>query len=245
MSFAASLDGGRIEYSGSGLAGLFSQRANLIRPRFWGMLADLVRFYRQATRDARRSNGRGDSLGDYLAAGRFGAAFRDHHIVPMASAIWSAAPAEILDYPAAAFLRFHDNHGLLRLTGRPIWRTVVGGSRAYVDAPRPAARRTHPGRRGAVRIERIGGRVVVVDAQGAAGRVRSRRDRHARRRGARPAGGARRAGAGASRRLPLQPQRGFSPSRRDADAASARGLGELELHVAKPDRGTAPASPTG
>ncbi len=166
MSFAASLDGGRVEYSGQGVAGLFSQRANLVRPQFWGMLADLVRFYRKATGDARRGIAEETSLGDYLAAGRFGAAFRDHHIVPMASAIWSAAPAEILDYPAASFLRFHDNHGLLRLTGRPIWRTVVGGSRAYVTRlAQPLAGRIRVGD-GAVRIERIGGRVVVVDAQG-------------------------------------------------------------------------------
>ena len=231
MSFAASLDGGRIEYSGSGVAGLFSQRANLVRPQFWGMLADLVRFYRIATRDARRGVAEETSLGDYLRAGRFGAPFRDHHIVPMASAIWSAAPAEILDYPAASFLRFHDNHGLLRLTGRPIWRTVVGGSRAYVTRlAEPLAGRIRVGA-GAVRVERIGGRVVVVDAERPAGRVRPRGDRHPRRRGAQPSGRARRAGAGAARRLPLQPQRGASSISTRPDAPSARGLGELELRV--------------
>ena len=164
MSFAVSLGGGRIEYSGSGLAGLFSQRSNLARPRFWGMLADLVRFYRQATRDTRRSEPFSGTLGEYLAAGRYGAAFRDHHILPMASAIWSAAPADILDCPAEAFLRFHDNHGLLRLTGRPIWRTVAGGSRAYVARlAGPLASRMRIGA-GVVRIERVGGRVVVTDA---------------------------------------------------------------------------------
>ena len=166
MSFAVSLDAGRIEYSGSGLAGLFSQTSNLVRPRFWGMLADLVRFYRRATRDAPGSGLGQASLGEYLDAGRYGAAFRDHHILPMASAIWSAAPTDILDYPAEAFLRFYDNHGLLRLTGRPIWRTVVGGSREYVArlaAPLAAHIRAAAG---AVSIERIGGRVVVADAAG-------------------------------------------------------------------------------
>ena len=166
MSFAVSLDAGRIEYSGSGLAGLFSQASNLARPRFWGMLADLVRFYRRATRDARGSGLGQTSLGDYLDAGRYGAAFRDHHILPMASAIWSAAPTDILDYPAEAFLRFHDNHGLLRLTGRPIWRTVVGGSREYVARlAAPLAGRIRAAA-GAVSIERMGGRVVVADAAG-------------------------------------------------------------------------------
>ena len=164
MSFAVSLGGGRIEYSGSGFAGLFSQRSNLARPRFWSMLGDLARFYRQATRDARRSEPGLGTLGEYLAVGRYGAAFRDHHILPMASAIWSAAPADILDFPAEAFLRFHDNHGLLRLTGRPIWRTVAGGSRAYVARlSEPLGDRMRVGA-AVVRIERIGGRVVVTDA---------------------------------------------------------------------------------
>src|SRR5271165_2553192 len=78
MSFSASLRGGEIEYSGSGLAGLFAQRSNLLRPRFWRMLADLVRFYRQATHDAGGVMAEETTLGDYLAAGGFGAAFRDH-----------------------------------------------------------------------------------------------------------------------------------------------------------------------
>jgi uncharacterized protein len=167
MSFAASLGGGRIEYSGRGLAGLFGQRSNLARPRFWRMLADLVRFYRRATLDARGPGLDLTSLRAYLEAGRYGAAFRDHYILPMASAIWSAAPAEILDFPAETFLRFHDNHGLLRLTGRPIWRTVVGGSRAYVARlATPLAARIRVGA-GATRVERVDGRVVVTDASGA------------------------------------------------------------------------------
>lgn len=166
MSFAASLDGGRIEYSGANLAALFSQRSNLVSPRFLGMVADLVRFYARATRDARGPMDETQTLGDYLAGGRYGAAFREWHVQPMASAIWSAAPAEILAYPAASFLRFHDNHGLLRLVGRPIWRTVVGGSRAYVARlAEPLAGRFRVGV-GAARIERIGGRVVVIDAKG-------------------------------------------------------------------------------
>jgi predicted NAD/FAD-binding protein len=68
-----------------------------------------------------------------LAQGQYGKAFRDDHLLPMASAIWSAAPAEMLSYPAAAFIRFHHNHGLLQLKQRPAWETVVGGSRKYVE----------------------------------------------------------------------------------------------------------------
>jgi predicted NAD/FAD-binding protein len=138
MSFAVSLDGGRLEYSGTSVAGLFAQRSNLVRPRFWAMLQDITRFYRNASRDVLTGGAAATSLGDYLAAGRYGTAFRDDHLLPMAAAIWSAPCAEILSYPAAAFLRFHHNHGLLQLTDRPVWRTVTGGSSVYVDRLRAA-----------------------------------------------------------------------------------------------------------
>jgi len=133
MSLAVSLDNGGLEYSGTGLSGLFAQPRNVIQPRFWSMLADLFRFYRQATADARILSDEHISLGDYLDKGRFGAAFRDDHLLPMASAIWSASPSDILSYPAAAFIRFHDNHGLLQATRQPVWETVTGGSKTYVE----------------------------------------------------------------------------------------------------------------
>jgi predicted NAD/FAD-binding protein len=97
------------------------------------MLADLVRFYREAPRTSGMSDDPSFSLGDYLEKGRYGEAFRNNHLLPMASAIWSAPPAEMLSYPAAAFIRFHDNHGLLQLRDRPAWETVAGGSRTYVE----------------------------------------------------------------------------------------------------------------
>jgi predicted NAD/FAD-binding protein len=133
MSFSVSIDDGALEYSGGGLAGLLGQRRNLVRPRFWSMLAGTMRFYRQASRDAERLEDETISLGAYLERGRYGKAFRDDHLLPMAGAIWSAAPAEMLSYPAAAFVRFHANHGLLQLRDRPQWETVVGGSRTYVE----------------------------------------------------------------------------------------------------------------
>jgi predicted NAD/FAD-binding protein len=95
------------------------------------MLADLLRFYREAPRDLPAL---GDiTLDDYLRAGNYGAAFRDDHLYPMAAAIWSTPAADIGAYPAAAFIRFCDNHGLLKLARRPQWRTVCGGSREYVS----------------------------------------------------------------------------------------------------------------
>jgi predicted NAD/FAD-binding protein len=131
MTFAVSLDRGRLEYSGTGFNGIFAQRRNLVSPRFWSMLRDLVRFYRTAPGDLARL--RSESLGAYLDRYAYGDAFRDDHLYPMAAAIWSTPVGDIPDYPAAAFIRFCENHGLLNLGSRPLWRTVEGGSRAYVD----------------------------------------------------------------------------------------------------------------
>ena len=132
MSFSASLHGGAIEYSGENIAGLFAQRRNIFRPRFWSMLYDVQRFYRQAPRDLKRLATGEVSLGEYLERGCYGSAFRDDHLLPLAAAIWSAPANRILDYPAASFIRFQANHGLLNLVNRPVWRTVSGGSREYV-----------------------------------------------------------------------------------------------------------------
>jgi predicted NAD/FAD-binding protein len=156
-----------LEYSGSNLNALFGQRSNLLRAPFWSMLADLMRFYREATRDAKTLTDERVTLGDYLERGRYGAPFRDWHILPMAAAIWSATPTDVLAYPAIAFLRFHDNHGLLQLTGRPVWRTVAGGAQTYVERlARPLARRVRLGAHVA-RVERTGERAIVVERDGA------------------------------------------------------------------------------
>ena len=133
MSFAVSMEGGHSNTPGAAYRGFSLQPRNLIRPRFWSMLTDLIRFYREAPLDSELVKDEHISLGDYLVKSRYSAAFRDDHLLPMASAIWSATPAEMLSYPAAAFIRFHNNHGLLQLRQRPAWETVVGGSRNYVE----------------------------------------------------------------------------------------------------------------
>ncbi len=130
MSFAVSLDDGRLEYSGTGLLGLFAQRRNAISPRFWRMLRDLVRFYREAPRNVAALGM--ITLDEYLDAAGYGEGFRNDHLYPMAAAIWSTPAAKIGAYPAAAFIRFCETHGLLKLSGRPVWHTVNGGSRSYV-----------------------------------------------------------------------------------------------------------------
>ena len=132
MSFAVSMDDGQLEYAGTNLAGLFAQRSNLASPRFWSMLRDLIRFYRQAPSGVRNLDPSA-SLNDYLDSAGFGRAFREDHLYPMAAAIWSTPALEIGNYPALSFVRFCENHGLLKFVHRPTWRTVDGGSRAYVE----------------------------------------------------------------------------------------------------------------
>ncbi len=132
MSFAASLDDGGLEYAGTGLRGLFAQKRNLLRPRFWSMLRDLRRLYAQTPGHAVMDDPDLVSLGAWLDVNGYGGAVQRDHLLPMAAAIWSSRPGAVRDYPAAAFFRFCNNHGLLRLSDRPIWRTVRGGSRSYV-----------------------------------------------------------------------------------------------------------------
>jgi predicted NAD/FAD-binding protein len=135
MSFAVHDEASGIEYNATSLDTLFCQRRNLVSPRFWGMLADLVRFYRSAPA-LLDVEGPGPTLGEYLDAGRYGAMFRDLHLVPMASALWSSPAAGVLAFPARYLVQFMANHHMLQLTGRPEWRVVRGGSSTYIDAMR-------------------------------------------------------------------------------------------------------------
>ncbi|MFK0386601.1 NAD(P)/FAD-dependent oxidoreductase [Agrobacterium sp. NPDC090273] len=130
MSFAVSLNEGAFEYAGGTRFGLFAQKSNLLRPRFWNMLADLLRFYRDAPGDLPEMGNM--SIDEYLTRHRYGSAFRDDHLYPMAAAIWSTPAMDVGRYPAAQFVKFCHNHGLLLLRNRPQWRTVTGGSREYV-----------------------------------------------------------------------------------------------------------------
>jgi predicted NAD/FAD-binding protein len=134
MSLAVSMGGGAFEYSGSTLGGLLARRSNLLRPRFWSMLRDIARFYREAPLQARQPEWAMRSLGEFLAHGGYGRAFVADHLLPMCAAIWSAPPRDMLDYPFESFARFCANHGLLKFRDRPTWRTVQGGSTRYVQA---------------------------------------------------------------------------------------------------------------
>lgn len=133
MSFAASLDDGAFEYSGSGLAGLLGQKSNAVNPRFWSMLKGIARFYREAPQCLATVDGETLTLGQYLESAGYDQSFVEDHILPMGAAIWSTTAGDIRAFPLTSFLRFFINHGLVLFKGRPGWRTVKGGSRSYVE----------------------------------------------------------------------------------------------------------------
>ena len=132
MSFSVRNDRAGLEWAGTTIGTLFAQPRNLLRPAYWRMIADIVRFNREAT--SLQTGGRvwSVTLGEYLDAESYSQAFRDWYLVPMAAAIWSSPARDILDFPLPSFVRFCHNHGLLSIADRPLWRTVAGGSREYV-----------------------------------------------------------------------------------------------------------------
>ncbi len=132
MSFSVRNDASGLEYNGTSLDGLFAQRANLLRPGFLRMLAEILRFHREAPA-LLQEEGDEITLGAYLDANRFGGRFVDDYLVPMGAAIWSTDPARMFDFPARFFVRFLHNHGMLNVNDRPVWRVVRGGSARYVE----------------------------------------------------------------------------------------------------------------
>ena len=139
MSFSvqvpASAGQPRLEWSGTSLNAVFSQRRNLLNPRFWRMLRDVLRFNRLATDIALR-NAEGElmqPLKGFLQAHRFSPEFTDWYFLPMLGCIWSCPTAQMLEFPVATMIRFCHNHGLIQVSNRPQWHTVAGGARHYVD----------------------------------------------------------------------------------------------------------------
>lgn len=135
MSFALKNERSGLEYNATSLSGLFCQRRNLVSPRFLRMLRDIVRFYREAPALLDLADA-GPTIGDYLVERGYSDAFRDDHLVPMASALWSSPSTQILAFPAKYLVRFMANHQMLQTRDRPQWRVVKGGSQSYVRALR-------------------------------------------------------------------------------------------------------------
>ena len=138
MSFAVTADAGRFEWKGGGnnwretAAGLFARRRNLLSPSYLWMLRDILTFNTQSTRDYAEGKLAGLTLGSYFRSRHFAPRLLTDYLAPMGAAIWSAPVAEMLDFPAENFVAFFSNHRLLQYD-RPVWRTVKGGSRRYVE----------------------------------------------------------------------------------------------------------------
>jgi predicted NAD/FAD-binding protein len=134
MSMSVRCDGCGLEYAGArGLTGLFAQPGNLARPEYLRMLAEVPRFYRHARRLLDAPDAGDTTLGAFLAIGGYSHYFVEHFVLPVVSAVWSSDRETSKLYPARYLFAFLHHHGLLSVTGSPTWRTVVGGSRTYVD----------------------------------------------------------------------------------------------------------------
>ncbi len=132
MSFSVHDEASGLEYNGTSLNSLFAQRRNLFRPSFIGMIRDILRFNQEAP--ALLDDHQADMpFGEYLKLNGYGEKFIAHYVIPMGSAIWSASPDQMFEFPAKFFIRFFHNHGMLSVSDRPEWRVIKGGSKAYVE----------------------------------------------------------------------------------------------------------------
>ena len=164
MSFGLTVDNGRLEWGAKSLSAVFGQRRNLLRPRFIKLVFDVLRFNAQVEAEVARAPDM--TLGALLKHMKLGDWFLRHYLLPMAGAIWSCPPRQMLEFPARTFVRFFVNHSLLSLSGQPQWLTLDGGSQTYVErlaAPFVDRVRTDCG---AVRITRRNDGVFVEDGKG-------------------------------------------------------------------------------
>jgi predicted NAD/FAD-binding protein len=167
MSFGVSMDEGAVEFSSRGATAMFANRASLVSASHWAMLADIMRFNREAEEALAAGLHDDVALGEFVARRKFSSAFIKRFLEPMAAAIWSTPAIRILDYPAASLFRFYANHGLLQVSNLPRWSTVTGGARRYVERiaePIRAAARLGVG---VVAIDRTVSGVAVIDRSGA------------------------------------------------------------------------------
>ena len=131
MSFSVHNEVTGLEYNGTTLNSLFAQRRNFFKPRFYGMIRDILRFNKQSL--ALLESGSEIKLGDYLTQNHYKPVFINNYILPMGAAIWSTDAAQMLDFPARFLVRFFHHHGMLTVNDRPKWRTITGGSARYVE----------------------------------------------------------------------------------------------------------------
>jgi predicted NAD/FAD-binding protein len=168
MSFALTVGDGWLEWGAENANAIFGQRRNVLRPNFIRLFSQVVHFNANAVDTVERNPG--ISLGELLRRMGLGDWFRWYYLLPMAGAIWSCPPRQMLSFPATTFVRFFANHGLLASTGQPQWHTVAGGSQRYVDKMTATFAGRIRTNCAAVEVKRAGDAVVVRDAQGNAER---------------------------------------------------------------------------
>lgn len=165
MSFAFSLDKGSLEYAGTGFKGMFAQLTNIFSPKHWILLKEIVRFNKTAHSQLKfleEDKSIENSLGDFLKEHNFTEDLQQNYLLPMGAAIWSC-PVEIMyKFPAFSFLRFFANHGLIDLKDRPQWRSVIGGSREYINKMMPVLKTELIIKAGAESVERFDSHVEVL-----------------------------------------------------------------------------------
>jgi len=163
MSFSVRCDAASLEYNGSSLNGLFAQRRNLLRPSFYRMLVDILRFNRDAPELVLSQPASDETtVGEFLARHRYSREFADHYLLPMGAAIWSCPLGTFANFPIRFIVEFYKNHGLLSVRHRPTWRVIEGGSRTYVA--KMASRFAHRVRLSSP-IERVSRTTDAVEVQ--------------------------------------------------------------------------------
>lgn len=164
MSFAISVNNGKFEWSARSLNAIFGQRSHLVSPFFYGIFRDVLRFNAHALKAV--SDHPEMTLRELIAHLKLGQGFMDYYLLPMGGAIWSCAPKTMLDFPAATFVQFFKNHGLLSLNGQHQWYTVTGGAQEYVKkitAPYLDRIRTNCA---ALAVTRHAHHVEIIDSKG-------------------------------------------------------------------------------
>ncbi len=165
MSLSIQVSDRNLEWSGTDLNSIFGQRSNLLKPNFYRMLIEIMRFGREAEHNLMLSARHAWTLGELLANRRFSKRFLTDYLLPVGAAIWSTPEFKILDFPASTFLTFFMNHKLLQVNNRPIWKTVKNGSIQYVQKVAAEIPHIHLSSE-VVEVERIGGKVNVKTNSG-------------------------------------------------------------------------------
>ena len=166
MSFSVKNEKIDLEYNGNNLNTLFAQRRNLLRPKFWSMVREIVRFNKEVRRAASKNGTL--TIGQFLESMRYSDLFKENYLLPMISAIWSMGLESCMDFPLQFFIRFFENHGLLDITNRPQWYTIEGGSSSYVEPLTAGFHGRISLNSPVLRVERPGNRIRVVTATGTA-----------------------------------------------------------------------------